>query len=161
MLNAMEKAYCEEMRDFYGKTAFTHKYLFGWTENSDVYAVFVEWDSFKNLLLKNDRAATSKGGALKIRVKADTRARAILKKSAFILGRIEELVEDKKHNKGENFERMAAEKLCGTQWKKDSIPYYKAGDIEYKGQAIQVKFDGAELTNAKTYENIKQILARA
>lgn len=161
MLNAMEKAYCEEMRDFYGKTAFTHKYLFGWTENSDVYAVFVEWDSFKNLLLKNDRAATSKGGALKIRVRIDTKARAILKKSAFILGTVDELTEDKKYNRGENFERMVTEKLCGVKWEKDSIPYYMAGDIEYKGQAIQVKFDGAELTNAKTYENTKKALARA
>lgn len=160
MLNLIENAYCDEMRDFYGETSFTHKYLFGWPENGDVYAVFVDWDVFKKLLLKNDRAATSKGGMLKIRVRADSKARAILKKSAFILGKAEELTQDKKYNKGENFERMVTEKLCGKRWEKDSIPYYMAGDIEYKGKAIQVKFDGAELTNAKTYENTKQILAR-
>lgn len=161
MLNELEKAYCEEMRDFYGETAFTHEYIFGWTENDNVYAVFVEWELFKRLLLKNDKAATSKGGALKIRVRIDTKARAILKKSAFIIGKVDELTADKKHNRGENFERMVTEKLCGEMWQKDSIPYYKAGDINYKGKPIQVKFDGAELTNARTYENTKRILARA
>lgn len=157
MLNAMQVAYCEEMKNFYGDTAFTHKYLFGWTEGNDIFAAFIDWMDFSRLLLKNDKAATSKGGMLKIRVRADSKARMILKKSAFIIGNIEELNADKKHNKGENFERIVTEKLCGEQWEKDSIPYYKAGDIVYKGKAIQVKFDGAELTNAKTYENTKAL----
>ena len=161
MMTKEQITFCEEMVDYYGSTAFTHEYLFGWAENDDVYAVFVDWNLFKKLLLKNDKAATSKGGALKIRVRIDTKARAILKKSAFILGKVEELTADKKYNRGENFERMVTEKLCGEQWEKDSIPYYMAGDINYKGEPIQVKFDGAELTNAKTYENTKRILARA
>lgn len=159
MLNAAQIAYCEEMVNFYGKTSFTHDYLFGWIDGDKIMATFIEWANFSRLLLKNDKAATSKGGMLKIRVRADSKARAILKKSAFIIGNIEELTSDKKHNKGENFERIVTEKLCGEQWEKDSIPYYKAGDIIYKGKAIQVKFDGAELTNAKTYENTKALLA--
>ena len=161
MFDVTAIAYCEEMRDFYGRTAYTHEYLFGWIEKNDVYAVFLQWDDFKTLLLKNDKAATSKGGMLKIRVKADTRARMILKKKAFIIASADELNADEKHNKGENFERIVTEKLCGEKWEKDSVPYYKAGDVIYKGRPIQVKFDGAELTNAKTYENIKTQLARA
>ena len=159
MLNEMQNAYCEEMKNFYNQTSFTHDYLFGWIDSDKIMATFIEWKNFSRLLLKNDKAATSKGGALKIRVRADSKAKAILKKSAFIIGNIEELTSDKKHNKGENFERIVTEKLCGEQWQKDSIPYYKAGDIVYKGKAIQVKFDGAELTNAKTYENMKTLLA--
>lgn len=159
MLNAIQNAYCEEMVNFYDRTSFTHEYLFGWLDGDKIMATFIEWSNFSRLLLKNDKAATSKGGALKIRVRADSKAKAILKKSAFIIGNIEELTSDKKHNKGENFERIVTEKLCGEQWKKDSIPYYKAGDIVYKGKAIQVKFDGAELTNARTYENMKTLLA--
>lgn len=160
MFNAIQTAYCEEMKNFYGRTSFTHDYLFGWIEGDKIMATFVEWTKFSRLLLKNDKAATSKGGMLKIRVRADSKAKTILKKSAFIIGKIDELTEDKKHNKGENFERIVTEKLCGEQWKKDSIPYYEAGDIIYKGKAIQVKFDGAELTNAKTYENMKTLLAQ-
>jgi hypothetical protein len=159
MLNAIQNAYCEEMKNFYGRTSFTHEYLFGWIDGDKIMATFIEWSNFSRLLLKNDKAATSKGGMLKIRVRADSKARAILKKSAFIIGNIDELTSDKKHNRGENFERIVTEKLCGEQWQKDSIPYYKAGDIVYKGKSIQVKFDGAELTNAKTYENIKTLLA--
>ena len=160
MMNFAEVAYCEEMREFYNKTSFTHDYLVGWAEEKNVFATFITWETFSRLLLKNDRAASSKGGMLKIRVRMDTKARTILKKTAFIVGAIDELTQDKKHNRGENFERMVTEKLCGITWEKDSIPYYKAGDIEYKGKPIQVKFDGAELTNAKTYENTKKILAR-
>lgn len=157
MLNVMQTAYCEEMKNFYGHTSFTHDYLFGWVDGNDILAVFISWEQFAKLLLKNDRAATSKGGMLKIRVRADSKARAILKKSAFIIGKIDELTADKKHNRGENFERIVTEKLCGEKWEKDSIPYYKAGDIIYKEKPIQVKFDGAELTNAKTYENTKAL----
>jgi len=159
MFNAIQTAYCEEMKNFYGRTSFTHKYLFGWIEGNDVLAAFLDWSIFSRLLLKNDRAATSKGGMLKIRVKADSKARAILKKSAFVIGNVDELTADKKYNKGENFEKIATEKLSGEQWQKDSIPYYKAGDMIYKGEAIQIKFDGAELTNARTYENLKTVLA--
>ena len=135
MFDAIQTAYCEEMKNFYGRTSFTHDYLFGWIDGDKIMATFIDWTNFSRLLLKNDKAATSK------------------------IGSIDELTSDKKHNKGENFERIATEKLCGEQWEKDSIPYYKAGDIIYKGKAIQVKFDGAELTNAKTYENTKALLA--
>lgn len=159
MLNAVQIAYCEEMVNFYEKTSFTHNYLFGWIEGNNILATFVDWTVFSRLLLKNDKAAASKGGALKVRVRADSKAKAILKKTAFVIGIAEELTADKKYNKGENFERIATEKLCNEKWAKDSIPYYKAGDIVYNGKPIQVKFDGAELTNAKTYERTKALLA--
>lgn len=159
MMNAMQIAYCKEMVNFYGQTSFTHDYLFGWIEGNNILATFIEWADFSRLLLKNDKAATSKGGMLKIRVRADSKTRLILKKSAFIIGTVDELISDKKHNKGENFERIVTEKLCNEKWEKDNIPYYKAGDVIYKGKAIQVKFDGAELTNARTYENIKTLLS--
>lgn len=157
MFTNLQTAYMDSMIEFYGNTSFTHDYLFGWIDGNDIKAAFINWTDFRRLLLKYDRAATSKGGMLKIRVKADTKARAILKKMAFVVGSVDELTQDSKHNKGENFERIVTEKMCGEQWEKDSIPYYKAGDIIYKGKSIQVKFDGAELTNAKTYENIKAL----
>lgn len=157
MFTNLQTAYMDSMIEFYGNTSFTHDYLFGWIDGNDIKAAFINWTDFRRLLLKYDKAATSKGGMLKIRVKADSKARVILKKIAFTVGSINELTQDSKHNKGENFERIVTEKMCGERWEKDSIPYYKAGDIIYKGKAIQVKFDGAELTNAKTYENIKAL----
>lgn len=157
MFTNVQTAYMDSMIEFYGNTSFTHDYLFGWIDGNDIKAAFIDWTDFRRLLLKYDRAATSKGGMLKIRVKADSKARVILKKMAFVVGSVDELTQDSKHNKGENFERIVTEKMCGEQWEKDSIPYYQAGDIIYKGKPIQVKFDGAELTNAKTYENIKAL----
>lgn len=159
MLNAVQVAYCNEMKEFYRATAFTHDYLFGWIDGENIKAIFLEWDEFSRLLLKNDRAATSKGGMLKIRVKADTKTKVIFNRRAFIIGKVNDLTSNSKYNKGENFERIITERLCGKQWEKDSTPYTIAGDIIYKGRAIQVKFDGAELTNAKTYENMKSARA--
>lgn len=157
MFNAMQTAYMDSMIDFYGNTSFTHDYIFGWIDGDDIKAAFINWNDFRRLLLKYDRAATSKGGMLKIRVKADSKARAILKKTAFVIGKASELKQDSKYNKGENFERIITEKLCGEKWSKDSIPYYKAGDVIYNGKSYQVKLENAELTNAKTYENIKAL----
>lgn len=159
MFNAMEIAIMEEIKNFYNSTSFTHDYLFGWIDGNVIKAVFIQWAEFSKLLLKYDRASSSKGGMLKIRVRADSKAKRIFSGRAFIVGKVEELIEDKKYNRGENFERIVTEKLCGEKWNKDSIPYYMAGDIVYKGRPIQVKFDGAELTNEKTYKNIKTLLA--
>lgn len=159
MFNAAQIELMEKMKDFYHNTSFTQTYMVGWIEGYDILTVTMEWDEFKKLL-KYDRAATSKGGMLKIRVKLDKKAKTILKSKAIVVGKIEELTFDKKHNKGENFERIVTEKLAGCKWQKDSIPYYKAGDIILNGKPVQVKFDGAELTNQKTYENLKELLQR-
>ena len=55
-----------------------------------------------------------------------------------------------KYNKGENFERVITELLIGETWVKDSVPFNVAGDIRWNGEEVQIKFDGAELTNEKT-----------
>lgn len=158
MFNAAEIAYMDEMIAFYHDTAFTDCYMMGFENNGNLYNVTLKWDEFR-AALKYDRAAASKGGMLKIRVKP---AAALLNKwarRAVKVGIAAELTEDKKHNRGENYERIITEKLCGEQWEKDSIPYTDAGDVIYNGVSYQVKFFGAELTNAKTYENMKKSLA--
>ena len=154
MFNAMEMAYMDEMVNFYGKTSFTHDYIFGFIDGDKLMGVFLSWEEIRRVF-RYDKAATSKGGVLKIRVRANTMDKRVFLRKAFVVGCVRELTADSKHNKGENFERIITEKLCGKKWEKDSIPYTDAGDVIYNGKPYQVKFDGAELTNAKTYENIK------
>jgi len=60
-----------------------------------------------------------------------------------------EMLEDDKHNRGEIFEKIITETLTGKTWKKDSTPFWKAGDIELNGEQIQIKLSEAELTNEK------------
>ena len=63
---------------------------------------------------------------------------------------VEELKADAKHNAGENFERIITETLTDELWVKDSVPFWVKGDINVNGEEIQIKLDGAELTNEKT-----------
>ena len=62
-----------------------------------------------------------------------------------------------KYNKGENFERIITELLTGETWVKDSVPFNVAGDIVVNGENIQIKFDGAEITNERL---LKKLTAR-
>lgn len=153
--DAATVAYLLTIIEWYGKVAFTHNYIFGWIDGNDVKMVFLDWNEFKRAL-KFDRAAQSKGGMLKIRVKPDSKVKAAWNKKAIVIANADELTEDNKYNKGENFERIITEKLCGEQWTKDKIPFTVAGDVIYKGISYQVKLDNAELTNEKTYKNFNR-----
>ena len=101
--------------------------------------------------LKLDRMSSKRGGWAKIRVKlsASDRKALVAKGQAILLGSASLLDTDDKYNKGERFERVITETLTGETWVKDSIPFHVAGDITLNGQEVQIKFDGAELTNEK------------
>jgi hypothetical protein len=152
----------DEMVTIYGKYAGAHKYLVGFIRGGIVYYVLV---SFRELFafLKLDRASSKKGGHAKIRVRVSSTQAAQLFYSgkAVELCNESELNADSKHNKGENFERIVTEKLTGELWVKDSIPFYVKGDITLNGEEVQVKLDGAELTNEKTLAKTVEILANA
>ena len=67
---------------------------------------------------------------------------------------IKEKHREEKYNKGECFERVITETLTGETWVKDSVPFNVAGDITLNGEQVQIKFDGAELTNERTLMRI-------
>ena len=102
--------------------------------------------------LKFDRMSSKRGGWAKIRVKlsAMDRKTLVARGQAILLGSADLLETADKYNKGERFERIITETLTGEQWVKDSIPFNVAGDITLNGQEVQIKFDGAELTNERT-----------
>lgn len=102
--------------------------------------------------LKLDRMSSKRGGWAKIRVKltsADRKALVACGK-AIMIGSADLLDTDDKYNKGERFEKIITEKLTGETWVKDSVPFNVAGDITLNGEEVQIKFDGAELTNERT-----------
>lgn len=102
--------------------------------------------------LKLDRMSSKRGGWAKIRVKltAADRKALVLCGKATLLGSAALLDTVDKYNKGERFERVVTETLTGEAWVKDSVPFNVAGDITLNDEQIQIKFDGAELTNEKT-----------
>lgn len=101
--------------------------------------------------LKLDRMSSKRGGWAKIRVKltASDRKALVASGRAVLLGSASLLDTADKYNKGERFERVITETLTDETWVKDSIPFNVAGDITLNGQEVQIKFDGAELTNEK------------
>ena len=101
--------------------------------------------------LKADRCSSKRGGWAKIRVRLSAKAKAALVATgaAELLGAADLLDTDDRYNKGERYERIITER-AGQVWVKDSVPFWVAGDLSINGEEIQIKFDGAELTNEQT-----------
>ena len=141
----------EEMIKAYTEMAAAHKYLVGFEYENRLWYV-MEAGMIRDDMLKGDRAAQSKGGMLKVRVRLSAKLKAMLVHTgkAILLGAADLLNTNDKYNRGERFERLVTEQLAGETWVKDSIPFNVAGDIRLNGEEVQVKFDGAELTNERT-----------
>ena len=137
-----------EMMTAYERLSASHVYALGFVYGGLLYAqklTFAELSEF----FKLDRASSKRGGFAKIRIKLTAKDRAELSATAEMLGAEDLLTADPKHNKGENFERELTERWTAETWVKDSVPFWVKGDITVNGEEIQVKLDGAELTNEK------------
>ena len=142
-----------EMMNAYNARSAAHSYALGFVFGGKLYAqklTFAELSKF----FKLDRASSKRGGFAKIRIKLTSKDRAELSETAELIGAESLLIADPAHNKGENFERELTERWTAETWVKDSIPFWVAGDITVNGEEVQVKLDGAELTNEKTLARI-------
>ena len=137
-----------EMMTAYNARSAAHVYALGFVHADRLYAVklgLAELSQYAKL----DRASSKRGGFAKIRIKLTAKDRAELSATAELLGAEDLLMKDAAHNKGENFERELTERWTAETWVKDSVPFWMAGDIRVAGEEIQIKLDGAELTNEK------------
>ena len=139
-----------EMINRYNALAVATAYIVGFILNGMLY--YTMSAHIADDFLKFDRMSSKRGGWAKIRVKltsADRKALVACGK-AIMIGSAELLDTDDKYNKGERFERIITETLTSETWVKDSTPFNVAGDITLNGEQVQIKFDGAELTNERT-----------
>ena len=151
--------YNQMIRD-YNRLSAAHKYIVGFATKESVYYVTIGWSELTSFL-KADHASSKRGGTLKARIRISAKE----KQSMIETGKARKLCEVSEltkgiYNKGENFERVITEVLTTVVWVKDSIPFYVQGDINVDGEEIQVKFDGAELTNEKTLAKAKELLSK-
>ena len=137
-----------EMKVAYCARSAAHKYALGFVFGGNLYVITLSFAELSRFF-KLDRASSKRGGFAKIRIKLTSAERAELAQVAELLGAESLLVKDAKHNKGENFERELTERWTTETWVKDSIPFWVAGDIRVNGEEVQVKLDGAELTNER------------
>lgn len=138
-----------EMTIAYARKTAAHKYALGFICNGHLYVVVLSFAELSKYF-KLDRASSKRGGFAKIRIKLSSKDRAELSQTAELIGAESLLTADPAHNKGENFERELTERWTDEAWVKDSVPFWVAGDIRVNGEEIQVKLDGAELTNERT-----------
>lgn len=142
-----------EMMNAYNARSAAHTYALGFVEGHSLYAVKLSFTELSRFF-KLDRASSKRGGFAKIRIKLTAKDRAELSATAELIGTEDLLTADTAHNKGENFERELTERWTSEAWVKDSVPFWVAGDIRVNGVEIQVKLDGAELTNERTLGRI-------
>jgi len=142
-----------EMMNAYSARSAAHTYALGFVEGHNLYAVKLSFAELSKYF-KLDRASSKRGGFAKIRIKLTAKDRAELSATAELIGAENLLSKDSAHNKGENFERELTERWTAETWVKDSVPFWVAGDIRVDGVEVQVKLDGAELTNERTLARI-------
>lgn len=151
-----------EMVTTYDKLAGAHKYALGFIQRDRLYYTMTTFEKLA-AYFKLDRASSKRGGAAKIRIRLTSAQRYLLVASgeAVELGPKEMMDFDDQYNRGDHFERVMLETLTHSTWNKNSDPFYVAGDIQVNGEEIQVKLDGAELTNEKTLARTIKLLANA
>ena len=142
-----------EMMNRYEQASASHTYALGFTANGNLYATKLSFTELSRFF-KLDRASSKRGGFAKIRIKLTAKDRAELSETAELIGAESLLVKDTTYNKGENFERELTERWTPEKWVKDSVPFWVKGDININGTEIQVKLDGAELTNERTLSKL-------
>jgi hypothetical protein len=137
-----------ELTTAYNKNSASHIYYFGFILAGLLYAVTGMTFDELSPYFKNDRASTAKGGFRKIRIKANNADLKALLPKALLIGSAD-LLNDPKWNKGEMFEKIITEMFTTEKWVKDSVPFFLAGDAVINGENVQIKLNGAELTNEK------------
>ena len=138
----------EMMKVLYNALSASRLYILGFMVQNVLYYTMMDFEKLAGFM-KMDRMSTAKGGWAKLRIKLTTAQKAELLKIATRCGTVEDLTAMEKYNKGENFERIITELLTGQRWVKDSVPFNVAGDIVLNGENVQIKFDGAEITNER------------
>lgn len=145
----------EMMKSLYNMLSASHLYILGFVAQNILYYAMMDFETLAKYM-KMDRASSKRGGFAKLRVKLTREQKAELLRIAIACGTPEDLTADSAHNKGENFERIITELLTPEQWVKDSVPFNEAGDITLNGENVQIKFDGAEITNEKLLARLTQ-----
>lgn len=151
------------LQDGYNKVAFTDKYILGWTLKHVIYFTICDRE-LVDWVTCLDKASRGAGYALRFKPNTEQKYMLMANGAEVLCSemRFNEILEETyinekgkevHYNKGEVFERLITEK-AGQEWKKDTVPFTMAGDIEWNGVAYQIKFEKATFTNEKSLMNL-------
>lgn len=142
-----------EMMNGYERFSAVHTYALGFVQKHLLYAVILDFEELSRYC-ELGRESSKRGGRAKIRIRLTSAERAELIERSELIGSEDLLTKDPNYNRGENFERELTERWTPEKWVKDSVPFWVKGDINVNGVEIQVKLDGAELTNERTISKL-------
>lgn len=142
-----------EMINKYEQYSVADKYIIGFEFKKAVY--MVEMNKINNELLTVEVASRNCGDNLRLRVRKNNKIEMLEK--AIEICKAEDLIDTIGHetkgkmkfwNRGEMFEKAVTE-YYGQNWEKDTVPFWEDGDLNVKGEKIQIKYDSATLTSTK------------
>jgi hypothetical protein len=136
------------MTETYNKNSAAHSYWFGFVVAGLLYVVAGMTFDEISAYFKMDRASSSKGGFAKIRIRAKAADLRALLPRAIMLGS-ESLLTEAVANKGDGLEKVIVERFTTEKWARNSVPFFADGDATINGEKVQIKLNGAELTNEK------------
>jgi hypothetical protein len=100
------------------------------------------------------RESSNRGGAHKLALQAD-KVIEYVREHGTPYCKAEAVKPRDKRNAGEWFEFFQLEEFEGaTSWRKDSTPFWVAGDVTIGGEQWQVKFQGASLARLDVLERL-------
>lgn len=151
------------MLSLYHRYSAADRYLWYIVVDHRVYMYFT--DKLPRSMFKVEPCSNKDSGTYGIRFRPTAQYKRHLietGKATYIMTEAEFMAiarEDGKHiNNGERFEKWATETLMGVKWEKDKIPFYVQGDIVLDGLQIQLKGEGATITNDSVLTNAKKAL---
>lgn len=143
----------------YNKLAFTHNYIYGFTDRKNVYVCFATAEIMPYITCL-DKVSSKRKGGYSLRFKPNKAQKEILKmqERTFVLCSeeyFEELFKNSKYNRGEIFEKLITE-YFGQVWEKDNIPFTEDGDITIDGIAYQIKYQKATFCTEDSLKNLQK-----
>lgn len=147
----------------YNKLAYTHNYVFGYLFNGMVYGAIVHnAESLIPYITTLDRASSKNGGTIQLKYKPNKIQLELIKVNADSILEIcteeylEEIFKNSKHNRGQIFEKLVADRTNGRQVDKKNTKFTEAGDIIIGRTHYQVKYLKATFTDERTLKNLSK-----
>lgn len=146
----------ETMINRYNELAYTHNYIYGFCFQGMIYYT-IETAETMPYILKLDKASRNAGYSLRFLPTKEQKIFLLSKGAKVLCSKefFETTTKNSGYNKGEIFEKLITE-YFGYTWKKDNVPFSKAGDLNINGTVYQIKFERATFTNEKTLARIKK-----
>lgn len=135
---------------YYRKFSAADGYIIGFEYKKEMYVAVV--DELMPRWITVEKEASSKGGQEKLQLRLRKKhMEQLIRKGA---EKIEFVSDDK--NKGVAFEREIYRKNGQEPRAKDSVGFWKSGDITIDGKEFQVKRNGAQIVTFQTIHNLQK-----